>query len=565
MSVLHIKQIEKKINELFSNYLDLSDLSDSDKDRQAKINTRCLAAYAVYTMADCTAEEAASAVVDGGGDNGIDAIFCSASLDKLILVQSKWSHQGNSSPSQEDVLKFCQGVRDIINADFERFNAKIKLKEKTIEKALTQTGVAIKLIFIDTNSNPQIAEAQSRNIEDLCKQMNNVGDENSEEIMTFDRFHQGEVYKRLSASDRSKPIDIQLSLREWGQVSEPYLAFYGVASGEEVVKWWHDFGTQLFEKNIRQNLGKTDINDELEKTIKTAPQNFWYFNNGITIIADDVQKVALGGGSRDIGIFDLKDVAVINGAQTVSSIGKYYSNDVPLKLMVRIIKISGTTPYFDRDITRSNNRQNRIENRDFVSQDPEQKRIQTELRFEKVTYSIMRYDGFESSENSFDVDEALIALACASGKSSLVTQTKGAIGKFYESFDKGGYKELFNPSTTGIFVQNAVKTVRSIERCRSKKLQELQERSGKNYGTIVHGNRMLSLLVISKLNLAQNMKNHNYVVDDAEISRTLDGVFDSLVTILTNDYRDNFLGSLFKNSTKCQDVYSKVLNLMPDL
>jgi hypothetical protein len=39
---------------------------------------------------------------------------------------------------------------------------------------------------------------------------------------------------------------------------------------------------------------------------------------------------------------------------------------------------------FGKDVTRANNKQNRIENRDFVSQDPEQARIKTELAIEGI-------------------------------------------------------------------------------------------------------------------------------------------------------------------------------------
>lgn len=44
MSIIHINQIKEKIKSLFESHLDLSDLSLSDTEIEAKILTRCLAA-----------------------------------------------------------------------------------------------------------------------------------------------------------------------------------------------------------------------------------------------------------------------------------------------------------------------------------------------------------------------------------------------------------------------------------------------------------------------------------------------------------------------------------------
>ena len=41
MSIIHINQIQRKVFHLFANELDLSDISDSDQEREDKINTRC--------------------------------------------------------------------------------------------------------------------------------------------------------------------------------------------------------------------------------------------------------------------------------------------------------------------------------------------------------------------------------------------------------------------------------------------------------------------------------------------------------------------------------------------
>ena len=87
MSGIHIKQIGKKIRELFEAHIDFSDIGAKDSDRDNKILTRCLAAYGIYTNSDCSIEEAAKSIVDGGDDNGIDAIYYSPLNKKMIILQ----------------------------------------------------------------------------------------------------------------------------------------------------------------------------------------------------------------------------------------------------------------------------------------------------------------------------------------------------------------------------------------------------------------------------------------------------------------------------------------------
>ena len=62
MSVIHIVQIQKKVKYLFESKIDKSDIKGNDSERDIKITTRCLAAYAIYISTNCSVEDAASSV-----------------------------------------------------------------------------------------------------------------------------------------------------------------------------------------------------------------------------------------------------------------------------------------------------------------------------------------------------------------------------------------------------------------------------------------------------------------------------------------------------------------------
>ena len=455
-------------------------------------------------------------------------------------------------------MKFCQGVKDLINEKLDRFNSKIQGKAAVIQQALGAFNTKYVLLLIDTHAQKQLAEHASRVITDLLDEMNNNGAENPDPVFSFKRISQSVIHESLAQKAGNTPIDVSMSLSSWGKVSEPYIGYYGAISGCEIAEWWKTYGDRLFEKNIRKMLGKTDVNDSIEKTIKDCPELFWYYNNGITIIADRIEKSAIGGSNRDLGSFKLTNFAIINGAQTVSTIGKSaYNSENKLEnvsVHTRIIQLSGTPELFGEEITKANNRQNRVENRDFVSQDPEQIRIRQELLIDGIEYNLMRSEIYVPSEKSFDITEATVALACASGKTSLVVNAKSNIGKFYENLQRGIYKEIFNPSITGCFVRNCIELNRYIENYLKEKVRLLPRKAGREYGVLIHGNRVIEMLLIKRLHFKNELASTEFSINQDTVKRAVDAISEEIVTYLSEHYQDSFLATLFKNASKTDEL-----------
>ena len=557
MSILHVNQIASKIKDLFADKIDLSDIRPTDQERETKILTRCLAAYAIYNSLGCSRTDAASSIVDGGDDNGIDALYYSPASRQMLMVQSKWIKSGIGEPDSGEIGKFCRGVRDLFNMDFDRFNHKVLNKQTTIEHALAEYETRYSIILIDTGDRGLAIHAQ-RQIDDLLHEMNDAGEGITDQLVQFDRMNQGKIHSSLALSAGNLPINFEVGLSQWGKVNEPHGAFYGMVAGEEVAKWWSDNGRRLFDRNLRQVLGKTDVNDEIKSTLNNSPDKFWYYNNGITIVASKIDKSMVGGTTRDIGSFKLTGASIVNGAQTVSTIGAYLQEGgtglEKVKVQVRIISLSDTPESFGAEVTRTNNRQNRIENRDFVSQDLEQIRIKTELAIDGIDYNIVRSDSFKPSEKSFDLQEATVALACCSGHSNLAVQAKREIGKFFEDLSKGIYKAVFNPETTGAYVYNCVNIIRSVDTIMADKITDLPKKSGRFYGLLVHGNRIITLIAVNKLGLDQELKRQDFKIDIEKLRSVTENTIQIVFDFIEKEYSDNMLGTLFKNATKCKDI-----------
>lgn len=555
MSVLHVAQIARRIREVFSAGIHKDDLNPRDPEIDTKTQTRGLAAFAVHALTECTINEACAAVTDGGDDNGIDAIFYSEAQNCLVLAQSKWIKDGNSEPDSAEVCKFCNGVRDLVNSEFDRFNERVKKRQPIIENALSNYNCRLILVLVHTGKN-QLAQHATRQLTDLIDELN----DGAAEIASFECFGQERVHALMADGVSGGSIDLEFGLAAWGKIETPHKAFYGMITGVEIAAWWRTHGERLFTKNLRSILGPTDVNKQIASTIDTRPEDFWYFNNGITIIAKHLEKTLAGGGSRDIGTFKASGSHIVNGAQTVSTIGKYEGapgNLVKLRVPMRVISLESADASYGTLITKANNTQNRIEARDFVAQDPEQQRIRVELQFEGLQYHIARSEGFTKSETAFDIEEATTALACATGDPMLAVLAKREIGRFWIDLDKAPYKRLFNPSTPALYVYHTVVIQRMVDQRMSEIMRSLEKRSGKQHSILVHGNRLISCVVFHEKRFSPALGTPNLKVYDylAAVNETVDAVVELLTAEIGAKHADNFLAVVFKNPTKSKALF----------
>jgi hypothetical protein len=557
VSVIHLNQIKTTITKTFDGKIDLSDVKEADKENC--FLTRALAANTVHYLAQAEPDDAAKAITDGYDDNGLDAIYYDPRERRLYLVQSKWMHSGTGEPENGDIKKFVSGIRDLFNLDFGRFNSKVKGKQNLIVKAIEDYNTRYEAVIVYPSVN-KLSVHSLRDLEDLAKEMNDPS-----EMLIVTPFIQADIYRSLTAGVSGDPIDLDVHLKAWGRVEAPQAAIYGQVDGQQITTWWTNHRTRLFAKNLRGVLGDTDVNGEIRETIEKCPELFWYFNNGITLVAKKVVKTAVGGGDTAYGVFHCEDVSIVNGAQTVASIGKYgetgKENYQKIATQVRIVSLQDSSSDFGETVTKTNNRQNRIENRDFVALDPEQVRIRTELALDKIEYHILREESASRTETAFDLVESTTALACASGNVATVVQLKREIGKLWENIEKAPYKELFNASVPGLYVWRCVQAQRKIDHALEAVLKDLGVSAGRDYGVAVHGNRLIASLVFDALKI------RDYQTDPSKELETLlagDSILKStrdyhgrIRTILADYYGNALIPTLFKNQTKCKDIVDR--------
>jgi hypothetical protein len=512
--------------------------------------SRALGALAVSHLAEVPLGELGSYITDGAKDGGIDLIYFDSKERTLYLVQTKWHEDGHGSLELGDALKFIEGVRKVLDNDLDQLNERIKARKSDIERAVFDANAKFVLVIAHTGQeqlSPEVASAFSSYV---------AAQNDTSELILTRVLTQAELHKAVAAGLAGAPISIEVQIAGWGQVREPQFAIYGQVCATDVAMWMQMHGNRLFESNLRQFLGGSTVNQDIVDTLVERPLDFWYFNNGITAIANEVSKKPIGGNSTESGIFECTGFCVVNGAQTVGSIhaAAAMNAGAAAKAMVsvRIISSAKSPVGFSSEVTRCTNTQNAIEKRDFVALDPEQERIRQELYIEGVEYAYKAGTATGTAGQRFDLTEATVALACASPDVALAVQAKREISKLWEDLGKAPYKQLFNSGVSGPFVWETVRALRAVD----TSLQVI----AKNYGgrdalVCVHGNRFIQWGALKVLDLKAGDSFANVAgavpgIVDATVAKVVAGV--------KADYADSYPASLFKNLGKCRALATKL-------
>jgi len=542
-----VTHIKSKLRDNFDGLVDISDYANKPaQERDNAFLSRALAAYVLQTLLEISPEEAALSLTDGFDDNGVDGIYVDQGAKRVVLVQSKFDAQGNGSPSVDAVQKLIQGFNDLINARFGRFNARLQARAVELQAALEDPQFVFQLVFAHTGQE-DVAEQPRRLFDDLLRRANDVS-----ELVFCQVLKQSDIHRFVSDELEPGSINLNVVISDWGHKDGPVEAYYGLVPAMDIADWYATYGPRLFSRNLRRFIADSEVNESITATLLQEPENFWYYNNGITVLCSDISKKPLGGDDRRRGEFVCSGVTVVNGAQTVGCIGTAKATgELPEEsswVLVRFISLSGAPENFASEITRATNTQNRIERRDFVSLDPIQDRLRSDLRLENgKVYAIKTGEPDPHSDAGCSVSEATVALACAHPDLVLAVIAKREISRLWEDIHKPPYALLFNERLSVLRLWRCVEIMRAVD----DTLRNMQDESeGRPRLILVHGNRFVLYRVFRRLST------HN--LDDpaldfpgilAAVPALTSETGNALVAMVEGHYSANYAGSLFKNET----------------
>ena len=180
--------------------------------------------------------------------------------------------------------------------------------------------------------------------------------------------------------------------------------------GETLFAIYEKYGARLLEANVRSFLSVTGkVNKGIRDTLRTDPEHFMAYNNGIVIVTDEAQMGKDSSGRE--GILGLKGMQIVNGGQTTASI--YFTKKknpetdlkfvrVPAKIIVLRSSDSADEERLISDISKYANSQNSVKVSDLSANKP------FHIEIEKLALSTYCPDGvsrwfYERAAGSYNV------------------------------------------------------------------------------------------------------------------------------------------------------------------
>lgn len=147
----------------------------------------------------------------------------------------------------------------------------------------------------------------------------------------------------------------------------------------------------LFD-NVRGFVTRSKYNENILRTLKIEPSKFFMYNNGLTIISEDIDAKPINANKRVK--LKLTSFQVINGGQTLRTIHNFHKLDSEnivnylseSQVLVRIFKTTNDQA-LNNKIAEHTNSQNSISSIDLKSLRPEQIQLEQYLGEHEILYS----------------------------------------------------------------------------------------------------------------------------------------------------------------------------------
>lgn len=320
------------------------------------------------------AEDAKDRIIEDKHAEGVDAILVDRLNYELLLIQAKTvASFGNTSSnfSETDVKSTLGGVRFLLQGDYKQ---KITPElENLVDEyhELDKTGdYKTRIVFVTLKQPP----VDDKFIRAFSKDFPQI----HVDFYHFDLLH--DFYENRYLVLRAAPPE-NISFKVMTNLlskEEPHASRIFICKGEELAKIYNDYRERIFQQNVRFSLGlkSRSINRQILETAvdETKSREFWYYNNGITIVCNEIASSSSGR------VINLKNAQIINGAQTTYALYEAYQRGElrdDVELLVKAIQSEERE--FIENVTLYTNSQNAIRLRDLCSNDEVQRKTQKVL------------------------------------------------------------------------------------------------------------------------------------------------------------------------------------------
>jgi hypothetical protein len=416
----------------------------------------------VGTVLDLEDDDAFDCLTEGGGDFGVDAMHISEEYDgefTVSLFQAKYKNSlaGSSNFPEEGIGSLINAIQYLFNpaARLEHINQRLLAKVEEA-RSLIRDGYIPQVRALACNNGLK----WNVSAEDAI-QRTGFGEQVSWEHVNHER-----LVKILQAS---KPVKdtLQLSGKAIVEDMEFSRVLVGRISVAEIAALIERHGERLLERNIRRYLGLQGnrVNEGIRQTLTSNEKNnFYFYNNGITLTCDGFSYNALQDGDYQVRVENLQ---IINGGQTCLTIFKTLQEpdllhqNAQAYVLLRLYQLPRENEGLVQRITYATNSQNPVDLKDLRANDERQQRLAMDIQQLGFNYRRKRSD---TSARPTDITSGVAAEAVLS-----VWRRKPHQAKFFsrEHFGKL-YESIFTEQLNGAKVVLAVQLYRIAENRRKR-------------------------------------------------------------------------------------------------
>jgi hypothetical protein len=408
----------------------------------------------------------ADAVVDGPDDRGCDVVYIDREKDTIIIAQSYRSERQRESANASKAASLRQAVSFLVEAHIDSVPARLKASAEAVRSALRNGDIeSIYVWFVHNCPGSKNVKSELEAVKSTVHAIVKARFP-SRKIDIFAQEISSEKLEELY-TETSTPIlvndPIEFMTPSGFKFNESSWSCFVAPLPLSLLKsLYKKYETSLFSANVRDFLGmragESNINYQMQKSLTESPDNFFVYNNGLTILT---HKIAVSEEKSGMKV-KVNGFSIVNGAQTTGTIGTS-SNNPPESAYVLARFISTTNDDLITDVVRYNNSQNAITASDFRSTDSIQRRLVMEMKaIPEAEYDGGRRGGISAAIKrrpkllpSYSVGQAIAAVH---GDPTVAYNEKSAI------WSKDVlYSKYFNDDLTATHIVLCYSILRAVE------------------------------------------------------------------------------------------------------
>ncbi|WP_047548487.1 AIPR family protein [Psychroserpens sp. Hel_I_66] len=408
---------------------------------------------------DLSSDEIKNGSVDGRNDGGIDGFFIlvnghclqdplsfnwpkSGSILELWIITCKHHDTFRQAPldnlvaSMTELLDFSIENKDL---KVEYIDLVLKLREnlkfayRKVSPRLSE--FSINFCYASRGNSSDLGDS----IVSRSEQLIQVAQDSFGNCVS--KFHFFGATELIDLNRKIPNFTLELPFKEALSSGERYVLLVNLNDYFNFVSDNNKLRRYLFDSNVRDFMGLNRVNEDIKETLKNLDSpDFWWLNNGVTILATGASVIGKS--------IQIQDIQIVNGLQTTESIFRHFqasgTDPKNRSVMVKII-VSNEDEVRDT-IIRATNNQTNVELASLHATDKIQRDIEDVLKLNEIYYE--RRTNYYKNQG-IPVNQIVTPLYLASGFINFILKSPHQATMLKSRFmrSESSYNEVFSLET----------------------------------------------------------------------------------------------------------------------